>query len=76
MEHRVNKRLSEMTVLDLAWFKVILEWEKEDIIALQLWQKFTFLVPTDVKSEEEEEVLYDITREPIDSKGKGKRKRS
>lgn len=70
MEHRVNERLKEMSVPDLASFDVALKKAKADITALQSHQLVILSEPT------EEEPLFDITRKPVDKKDKGKRKRS
>lgn len=75
MEHRVNERLREMIVPDLVRFKAVIERVRVDIIALQSQKILTFLILVDEDSEEEEEVLYDITGKLVNSKRKGKRKK-
>lgn len=76
LKHRVNNKLREMLLPELAIFETALERAGLMLQLLQSRKTLTFLALIEVESEEEEEVLYNITRKPVDLKGKGKRKKS
>lgn len=76
MEYRVNERLREIIIPDLAWFELILDRARDNITSLQICQTLTFLVSVNKDIEYKEETLFIITGKPMDPKGKSKRKKN
>lgn len=76
MDHWLNERLREMSIINLAVFEATLEKDRAKIIVLQSRKTLTFSIPVDEESDKEAEALFDINRNPVDHKDKWKIKRS